>query len=229
MRDYFQQIFSLLSSVDKVELEQFSMEVGNLELWFPTGSGVPRTISLPVNAGTPGIAKEKPSVLYNETYTPPSEKFPGRIHEVRLGATKKEGGSRGSSFVIGGSDAPPFVYADRPPLHLPVFAMDVFDNAMPMPMVVKMGIQDVMEDPAEWARRNVKMGADVVTIHLMSTDPLGMDAPPAKAARTVEKILQAVDVPLIIGGSGDPHKDAKVFEKVSEVAAGERVLLDTRG
>jgi acetyl-CoA decarbonylase/synthase complex subunit delta len=95
-------------------------------------------------------------------------------------------------------------------------------------MVVKTGIQDVMDDPAEWARRNVKkFGADMVTVHLMSTDPLGKDTSPTEAARTVENVLQAVDVPLIIGGSGDPHKDAKVFVKVAEVAAGERVLLNS--
>ncbi len=225
-RDRFQDILSMLADVDRIELEKFSMEVGDLELWLPTGSALTRALA----AGTtpiPAQAPPKPLALFKEGYVPPVEKFPGRIHEVRLGAMKKDGGSRCSSFIIGGSDAPPFVYADKPPLHLPVFAMDVFDTDMPMPMVVKAGIQDVMEDPAEWARRNVKLGADIVTVHLMSTDPLGKDAPPAKAARTIEKVLQAVDVPLIIGGSGDPHKDAKVFEKVSEVAAGERVLLNS--
>ncbi|UCC32880.1 MAG: CO dehydrogenase/acetyl-CoA synthase subunit delta, partial [Candidatus Bathyarchaeota archaeon] len=50
---------------------------------------------------------------------------------------------------------------------------------------------------------------------------------PAKAAKTVEEVLQAVDVPLIIGGCGDPKKDAKVFTKVAEVAEGERVLLSS--
>jgi acetyl-CoA decarbonylase/synthase complex subunit delta len=225
-RDQLQELLSLLTSVDKIELEKFSMEIGDLELWVPSGNGAPHVVSHPLITGTTAI-KEKPSVLYNEPYAPPVETFPGRIHEVRVGATKKDGGSRGSSFIIGGSDSPPFVYADKPPLHLPVFAMDVFDAVLPMPMVVKAGIQDVMDDPAEWARRNVELGADIVTVHLVSTDPLGKNVPPAKAARTVEKVLQAVDVPLIIGGSGDPRKDAKVFEKVSEVAAGERVLLNS--
>ncbi len=228
MRGPIQDILSLLANVEKIEFEQFSMEFGDLELWVPAGNAVSRAVTRAVTNGMPSMIKEKPSVLFNETYAPPFEKFPGSIHEVRLGATKKDGGSRGRSFTIGGSDSPPFVYVDKPPVHLPVFAMDIFDMNIPMPMAVKSGIQDVMDDPAEWARRNVeKFGADMVTVHLVSTDPLAKDSSPAEAARTVEKVLQAVDVPLIIGGCGDPHKDVKVFAKISEMAAGERLLLNS--
>jgi acetyl-CoA decarbonylase/synthase complex subunit delta len=89
-------------------------------------------------------------------------------------------------------------------------------------------VGEVMEDPAEWARMNVKkFGADVITIHLMSTDPLFRDTSPAEAAKTVEAVLQAVDVPLIIGGCGDPKKDAAVFTAVAEMADGERLLLNS--
>ena len=223
-RDRIQDILALLASVDRIELERFSMEVGDLEFWIPSGNGASR----PMKKALVRAIKEKPSVLYSESYTPPAEKFPGTIHEVRLGATKKDGGSRRCTFTIGGSDSPPFVYADKPPRNLPVFAMDVFDTNLPMPMAVKAGIQDVMDDPAEWAKRNVnKFGADMVTVHLVSTDPLGQNSSPADAARTIERVLQAVDVPLIIGGCGDPQKDSAVFAKVAEVAAGERLLLNS--
>jgi acetyl-CoA decarbonylase/synthase complex subunit delta len=228
-QDALQQILALLANVDKVELEQFTMEVGDLDLFIPAGGMTPGAVSHPtMKSGMPGIVREKPSVLYNETYVPPSEQFPGVIHEVRLGNTRKDGGSRGKTFTIGGSNAPPFVYVDRPPKNLPVLAMDVFDMSIPMPAVVKAGIQDVMHDPAEWAKRNVeKFGADMVTVHLVSTDPLAEDSSPAQAAGTIEKVLQAVDVPLIIGGCGDPHKDAKVFQEIAAMAKGERLLLNS--
>jgi acetyl-CoA decarbonylase/synthase complex subunit delta len=73
-----------------------------------------------------------------------------------------------------------------------------------------------------------KYGADMITLHLVSIDPLN-DKPstPAEAAKTVENILQAVDVPLIVGGCGDPEKDLAVFEKVTAAAAGERLLIST--
>ena len=130
--------------------------------------------------------------------------------------------------MIGGSTYPPFVSADHPAAHPPVFALDVFDMAVPLSKVLMENVKDVMNDPAEWARMNVKKyGADMITVHLMSTDPLISDATPAAAARTVEEVLQAVDVPLIIGGCGDPRKDAAVFCKVAEVADGERLLLNS--
>jgi len=228
VRDFLPDILSLLARVDKIELEQFAMEIGDLELWIPASGRAPEAVHGFEAPGTPSTPARRRPELFSEAYVPPVERFPGGVREVRLGATRKDGGSRGRTFTLGGSTAPPFVYADRPPANLPVYAMDVFDMAIPMPAAVKADIQDVMGDPAEWARRNVeKFGADMVTVHLVSTDPLGRDSSPAEAARTVEAVLQAVDVPVIVGGCGDPGKDAKVFARVAEAASGERLLLNS--
>ncbi|MEN6394904.1 MAG: CO dehydrogenase/acetyl-CoA synthase subunit delta [Methanoregula sp.] len=221
VQDALPGLLEMLSGKKRVELENFSMNIGDLELWIPTGTVSPPAVPVaPVHV--------KPTTLFTETFVPPGEDFVGRIHEVRLGATKSEGGSRCRSLVIGGADYPPFVSADHLPAHPPVFALDVFDMELPLSKVLKENVKDVMNDPAEWARMNVKKyGADMITVHLMSTDPLIRDATPAEAARTVEEVLQAVDVPLIIGGCGDPRKDAAVFSKVAEVADGERLLLNS--
>jgi acetyl-CoA decarbonylase/synthase complex subunit delta len=85
-----------------------------------------------------------------------------------------------------------------------------------------------MGDPAAWAKLAVeKFGADLVTIHLISIDPLVKDASPKEAVKTVEEVAQAVNVPLVIGGCGDPVKDANVFEAVAETFAGERFLMSS--
>jgi len=130
--------------------------------------------------------------------------------------------------VIGGEDSPSFYMFERPPPHPPVVAVDTFDIEPTLPKAIRTHVQEVMGDPAAWAKMAVdKFGADVVSVHLLSTDPLIKDAPPAEAAKTIEEVLQAVDVPLIVGGCGDPKKDADVFVKVAEVAEGERVLLSS--
>ncbi|MGD0533930.1 MAG: CO dehydrogenase/acetyl-CoA synthase subunit delta [Methanoregula sp.] len=220
-QDVVPRLLAMLSGKERIELENFLMEISDLELWIPTGSAA-------APQGTPAAARQKPVTLFSEMFLPPQEEFVGRIHEVRLGATKSEGGSRSRSLVIGGSTYPPFLSADHPAAHPPVFALDVFDMELPLPKVLKENVKDVMSDPAEWARMNVKKyGADMITVHLMSTDPLIRDASPEAAAHTVEEVLQAVDVPLIIGGCGDPRKDAQVFCKVAEVADGERLLLNS--
>jgi len=145
-----------------------------------------------------------------------------------LGETKTGGGSRGRTVTIGGATTPAYADVLVPPKNPPAISLDVFDMNVSLPRVLREHVAEVMDDPAEWARMNVKkFGADIITIHLMSTDPLLRDAPPRDAARTVEEILQAVDVPLIIGGCGDPKKDAAVFAEVAAMAAGERLLLNS--
>ncbi|MDD1679127.1 MAG: CO dehydrogenase/acetyl-CoA synthase subunit delta [Methanomicrobiales archaeon] len=215
------RLLSLLSGQERVELERFEMEIGELELWFPGGGISPATAPSPLED------RPAPSSLFQESFSPPTEKFPGQVREIVLGARSSEGGSRGSTVMIGGASSPAYWYEYASP-RLPVIALDVFDMNVALPRPLKENIADVMADPAAWAKRNVeKFGAEVVTIHLMSTDPLIHDTSPSDAARTVEEVLQAVDVPLIIGGCGDPRKDAQVFTRVAEVASGERVLLNS--
>ncbi len=45
MRSPIQDILSLLANVEKIEFEQFSMELGDLELWVPAGNAVSRAVT----------------------------------------------------------------------------------------------------------------------------------------------------------------------------------------
>lgn len=219
------QLRELLQGVHEIELQQFSMEIGDLELFIPMSGG-----AAPARqpAETLPQVPVKPAALLRETWTAPSFTFPGKVREVRLGATRTEGGSRSRSITIGGTTTPAYFDPARPPAHPPVISLDVFDMPVTLPRVLKENVAEVMEDPAEWARMNVKkFGADVVTIHLMSTDPLFRNAPASAAVKTVESVLQAVDVPLIIGGCGDPRKDADVFSAIAQMAEGERLLINS--
>ncbi|MDK2891700.1 CO dehydrogenase/acetyl-CoA synthase subunit delta [Methanohalophilus sp.] len=147
------------------------------------------------------------------------------IEEITLGATSADGGSRKSTVTLGGEKAMPY-YFDAEMPHRNYVTMDVFDIPISMAKTVKSNYEDVMEDPAEWAKKVVKdFNADMVTIHLISTDPLINDTPAREAAKVVEDVLQAVDVPIVIGGSGNPQKDPEVLERAAEVAEGERALL----
>jgi acetyl-CoA decarbonylase/synthase complex subunit delta len=173
--------------------------------------------------------KAKLTSLLHAPFTLPVQEYPGQIVEVMLGATRKEGGSRGKSIVVGGEKSPAFYTFENPAPNSPIISFDVFDSKVPLPKAVKMNFKDVLEDPVEWAKYCVeKYGADMITLHLVSIDPLN-DKPstPPEAAKTVEDILQAVDVPLIVGGCGDPEKDLAVFEKITAAAAGERLLIST--
>jgi acetyl-CoA decarbonylase/synthase complex subunit delta len=218
-------LLDLLAKFKEIELEDFAMEVSDLELWLESGA-LPAQI-LPKAKVAPSLMA-KPLELLPARFTPPIETYPGTITEVKLGGTKGEGGTRGKSVIIGGETAPAFYNFEKPTLHPPVVTLDVFDMEVPLSKAVKMHVKEVVGDPAAWAKLAVeKFGADMVTVHLISIDPLLKDATPKDAVKTVEKVAQAVDVPLVIGGCGDPVKDADVFAEITETFAGERFLISS--
>jgi acetyl-CoA decarbonylase/synthase complex subunit delta len=157
-----------------------------------------------------------------------TKEFSSKIVEVRLGAKRGEGGTRARTFVIGGENKPPYSGFQGPSPHSPVIAYDVFDMEVPLPTAVRMHVQDVIADPAAMAKLAIDdFGADMVTVHLRTIDPSVKDASPSDAVKTVEKVAQAVDVPLIIAGCGNPKKDAAVFSKIGEAFSGERFLFSS--
>lgn len=222
------KLLELLSKFQELELEDVDIEVGNLEIWLqPTVATMPPKVA----AAPPKVAappKAKPTTILEAIFNPPVEEYLGQIVEVKLGATEGEGGTRGKSITIGGEKSPAFYLFENPTPHPPVIAFDIFDMKVPLAKAVKMHVKEIMEDPVAWAKLSVdKFGADMITLHLISTDPLLKDTSPKEAAKTVEDVLQAVDVPLMVGGCGDAKKDMDVFEKVSEVAEGERLIINS--
>ena len=221
-------LLELLAKFKEIELEDFELDVKDLELWLEAGSAVMPRMAMPQPKGAPLLKPVKPTELMSVPFVPPVETYSGKIAEVRLGATRGEGGTRGRSIVIGGETAPAFYSFESPMVHPPVVTLDVFDMEVPLSKAVKMHVKEVVGDPAAWAKLAVeKFGADMVTVHLISIDPLLKNATPKDACKTVEKILQAVDVPLVIGGCGDPVKDADVFAEITETFAGERFLISS--
>lgn len=164
--------------------------------------------------------------LIESQFKPYIAEHPGVIQEVSLGAKKDEGGTRKSVVTLGGEKSLPFYLFDAPQPNPPAVTMDVFDMSMPLPKAVREHYEDVMDDPAEWAKKAVnEYGADLITIHMISTDPSIKDVPASEAVGVIEDVLQAVDVPLVVGGSGNNDKDPEVLEKAAEVGEGERMLL----
>lgn len=218
-------ILRLLSKFAEIELEDVEIEIGDLEISIQPSIPIP-TMAPPREI--PPLEKVKPTELLQTEFRVPKGDYPGQIVEVKLGATKGEGGTRGSSITLGGEKAPAYYLFDSPVLHPPVIAFDVFDKSPHLSRVMRTPFADVLDDPAAWAKRCVdKFGAEMVQLHLTSIDPLWMDTSPEEAAKTVENVLEAVDVPLAVGGCGDPAKDLKVFEKVAEVGEGERLLINS--
>jgi acetyl-CoA decarbonylase/synthase, CODH/ACS complex subunit delta len=86
--------------------------------------------------------------------------------------------------------------------------------------------KDVVNDPVAWAKKCVgTYGAEVITLQLLSTDPNGLNRSGEEAAQTAKKVAAAVDVPVIVWGSGNVEKDAEVLRKVAEVCDGMNLVI----
>ncbi len=205
-------LIAMMSDFESIELENVVIDTEELALKLKKSMFLPQM-------GVGSVARREPIV-----FEKPIKEYRGEIAEVQLGATKADGGSRGKVIKIGGQSS---LYRFEGGIkNRPVVTFDTFDISQPQfPKAQREAWNDVWDDPAEWAKKAVKLGADIVTIHLVSTDPKIKDTSPQEAAKTVEDVLQAVDVPLVIGGSGNPEKDPLVLEKAAEVAEGEMCLL----
>ncbi len=219
---FFNSILDLIKKLNNSEMILENIEAEFSELEFEP---VPQRF-IPYPAAVPQI--KKPTEILKTEFTPPIQIYPGRVVEVKIGATKKEGGTRDKTVVVGGETSPAFYTFESPTPHPPVVSLDVFDTKIPMAKAVKNNWRDVLDDPAEWAKKAVnKFGAEMINLHMESIDPLRENTSPSEAAKTVEEVLQAVKVPLTVGGCGDPVKDLQVFEKVAEAAEGERILINS--
>jgi len=215
----FSELGSLFNDMDVESLEGVTIE-GDIELEMDAGGGLDPQLAYMLGHETAQIARHLINIEVNKF-----EEWKNPIQEVTLGATSSDGGTRKNTITLGGENALPY-YFDSPMPHRNHITMDVFDMPIGMARAVRVNYEDVIESPAEWAKKAVNdFGADMVTIHLISTDPGIKDTSPREAAETVADVLQAVDVPIVIGGSGNPEKDPEVLEKAAEVAEGERVLL----
>lgn len=217
--DAIKNLLKMAEDIEEIELENVEIQADQLEFIIQ-----PIVSTIAKNISTQNQIIQK---LIETKFTPPLEAYPGKISEVTLGATKSEGGSRGNVVKIGGMNTMPFYSFEKINPNRPAFAIDIFDEPLTLAKMVKIHYEEVMNDPAAWAKKAVSLGADVVSLNLISTDPLLSDTSPRQAAKVVENVLQAVKVPLIIGGSGNMEKDPLVLEAVSEVAAGERVVLNS--
>lgn len=214
-------IADLLSLLDKAkELELEDVEIVAEELSFEL---LPAVMQI-----TPPTKPPPSSILELQkvTFEPPISTYPAQISQVQIGASNKEGGTRRNTIKIGGEKCPAFCRFEYKTPNRPVVALDVFDLLPPLPKTIKDYYKDVLEDQVAWINKCVgEYGADLATLHLLSTDPSTKNTPATEAAKFVDKILDVVDVPLMIGGSGDPIKDLEVFSEVAKVAKGEKLVL----
>ena len=150
----------------------------------------------------------------------PKVTYTGKIKAVKLGKGPK-------AVTIGGETSYPFHLFEGEMPNPPRIAMEVYD-APPeeWPEAALEPFKEVVNDPAAWAKKCVeKYGAEMIALQLVSTDPNGLNRSGDEAAQTAKKVAGAVDVPVIVWGSGNVEKDADVLRKVAETCDGMNLVI----
>ncbi len=210
------KLAQLMKDTEEIELKDVDLLAEYLE--FQMLPGIVATAAQ--SMGLPAVGKAE--------WTPAKFKvdvnFPGEIETIQFIRSK------GKTVTIGGEKVPPFynfLGLNKRNPNPPAVTYDVFDSIdFSPPKPIKQQYGDVLKSPPEWAKFAVdKFGADLITFHSLSIDPGMGDAPVSKSVKLLEDILQAVDVPVIIGCSGNKKKDIELFEKTAPATESEVLML----
>ncbi|MDR2302421.1 MAG: acetyl-CoA decarbonylase/synthase complex subunit delta [Deltaproteobacteria bacterium] len=145
-------------------------------------------------------------------------KYVGKINQTPLGTEK---------VTLGGQEAYNFHDFEGKLPNKAKLALQVWDtdpgDAYEGPLAE--AFAGVLNDPAAWAKKAVEFGADIVSLHLKSSDPNDKNTGPAEAVANVKKVLDAVSVPVIVFGVDNTDKDKETLSAVAEACSGKNLIL----
>ena len=150
----------------------------------------------------------------------PKTKYTGKIRDITLGKGDK-------AITVGGETSYPFYLFEGGMPHLPKIAMEVWDcPPQDWPEAALEPFAGVTDDPVAWAKKCITdYGAGMIALQLISTDPNGLDRGADEASEVVKKVADAIDVPLIVWGTGNEEKDTEVLRKVAELCQGKNLII----
>ena len=160
------------------------------------------------------------------TVETPTEKWMGSVRKVTLGATAAEGGTRSKTVTVGGETTLPFLHFEGEMPNPPVVAVEIQDyDPVDWSPVLREAWGDVLGDAAAWAAKAEEAGADALMLKLRGVDNDENPTAADEAAETVEKVLGATGLPLIVRGPGNAEQDNELLVAVAEAAKGERIAI----
>ena len=149
----------------------------------------------------------------------PKETYSGKIYNVTLGTGAK-------AVTIGGASALPFLGFEGTFPNRPAVALEIMDIAPDdWPESLKKAIGGAGSNPVAWAKFCQENGADMVALRLMGTHPDQQNKGPEEAAKVAAEVAAAIDIPLIILGSGAVEKDTQVLQAAAAATRGKNCAI----
>jgi acetyl-CoA decarbonylase/synthase, CODH/ACS complex subunit delta len=150
----------------------------------------------------------------------PKIDYSGKIREITLGTGDK-------TVTVGGETCYPFYTFEGEMPHLPKISMEVWDyEPDDWAEAAVEPFKDVLGDPVAWAKKCVdEYGAELITLEMKSIDPNGINRPAEEAADVAVKVIEAVDVPVVLWGVAAHEKDTEVLRLIAEKCEGKNISL----
>ena len=145
-----------------------------------------------------------------------AEKYTGTINEVTLGK---------GDYVVGGGNGLPFLSFENRTKTRPMIAGEVWDDITDYPQLAADMFSGRQNDPVEWATMWKEIGADMICIRLVSTDPGKKNTSAKDAAALVQRISDKTNLPIMVCGSGSVEKDIEVLTEVCNSVKDTRLII----
>jgi acetyl-CoA decarbonylase/synthase, CODH/ACS complex subunit delta len=149
----------------------------------------------------------------------PKENYSGKIYNVQIGSGAK-------AVTIGGANALPFLGFEGVFPHKPAIALEITDIAPDdWPETLQKAVGGASANPVQWAKFCQQSGADMVALRLIGTHPDQKNRSAEEAAKTAAEVAGAIDIPLVILGSGHVEKDTQVLQAVASATRGKNCAI----
>jgi acetyl-CoA decarbonylase/synthase complex subunit delta len=151
----------------------------------------------------------------------PKQPYSGRIGTTTVGTGK-------GSVTLGGAESYPFYLFEGKMPNKPKIAMEIwdYDPSKEWPAAATAPFKDVISSPDAWAKKCVDdYGADLIVLQMKAIDPNGMDRSASEEVKVVKKVIDAVNVPVVVWGTANNQKDEEVLKGVSETCQGKNLAL----
>ena len=143
------------------------------------------------------------------------------INELLIGRTGN------GAVKVGGQTCMPFLFQEGAMPHAPIVAVEILDfypADWSEDLVKSLG--SCVKDPVTWAKYILsETHAQMLCVRLQSAHPDWLNRTSDETVSVLKKISSAVNVPLIVIGSGDDEKDNDLMPKVSQALKGYNALI----
>jgi len=156
----------------------------------------------------------------------PKANWPGAVKTVTLGATAEQGGTRSKVVTIGGEQSLPFMHFESETPNRPVVALEMKAcRPKDWSQVLQDAWGEVLDDPVRWAKACEESGADLILLMFALNDADGNPITPKFAVDTVQAVLGATGLPLVVLGPGQADIDNEIIVPIADATKGERLVL----